>query len=83
VVRNPWVWGALILCTGLLVAAVYMPGLNTLLKAEDPGLVGWGLVLGASLLPWLAGQLFRSWSPASAVERQVRELRDRLRETWT
>jgi Ca2+-transporting ATPase len=61
VVRNPWVWGALALCTGLLVAAVYMPGLNTLLKVEDPGLPGWGLVLGASLFPWLAGQIFRSW----------------------
>ena len=61
VVRNPWVWGALVLCTGLLVAAVYAPGLNTLLKVQDPGLVGWGLVLGASLFPWLAGQIFRSW----------------------
>jgi len=62
VVRNRWVWGALVLCTGLLVAAVYMPGLNTLLKVKDPGLTGWGLVLGASLLPWLVGQIFRSWA---------------------
>jgi Ca2+-transporting ATPase len=63
VIRNPWIWGALALCTALLVAAVYMPSLNTLLKVEDPGLVGWGLILGASLLPWLVGQIFRSWGP--------------------
>ncbi|MGD2041010.1 MAG: cation-transporting P-type ATPase, partial [Anaerolineae bacterium] len=62
VMRNPWVWGALALCTTLLLAAVYVPGLNTLLKVEDPGLVGWALVLGASLFPWAAGQIFRSWS---------------------
>jgi Ca2+-transporting ATPase len=62
VVRNPWIWGALALCTALLMAAVYMPGLNTLLRVKDPGLAGWGIVLGASLLPWLVGQIFRSWA---------------------
>jgi Ca2+-transporting ATPase len=67
VVRNPWVWGALALCTGLLVAAVYVPGLNTLLKVEDPGLLGWGLVVGASLLPWIAGQIYRSWDPKRSL----------------
>jgi Ca2+-transporting ATPase len=61
VVRNPWIWGALVLCTALLMAAVYVPGLNSLLKIEDPGLTGWGLVLGASLFPWLVGQFFHSW----------------------
>jgi Ca2+-transporting ATPase len=68
VVRNPWVWGALALCTVLLLAAVYVPGLNRLLKVEDPGLVGWGLVLGASLLPWLVGQVFRSWRSKGDIE---------------
>jgi Ca2+-transporting ATPase len=62
IVRNPWIWGALALCTALLITAVYVPGLNTLLKVEDPGLTGWVLILGASLLPWLIGQIFRSWS---------------------
>jgi Ca2+-transporting ATPase len=65
IVRNRWVWGALALCTGLLVAAIYVPGLNDLLKVEDPGLIGWGLVLAASLLPWIVGQIFRSWKVES------------------
>jgi Ca2+-transporting ATPase len=60
VVRNPWIWGALVLCTALLVAAVYVPGLSSLLRVEDPGLAGWALVLGASLLPWVVGQIFKS-----------------------
>jgi Ca2+-transporting ATPase len=60
VVRNPWIWGALVLCTALLVAAVYLPGLSSLLRVEDPGLAGWALVLGASLLPWVVGQIFKS-----------------------
>jgi Ca2+-transporting ATPase len=61
VVRNPWIWGAVALCAALLVAAVYVPGLNHLLRVRDPGFAGWGLVLGASLVPWLAGQTVRSW----------------------
>jgi Ca2+-transporting ATPase len=60
VVRNPWVWGALVLCTALLLAAVYVPGLNTVLKVVDPGLTGWGLILGASLLPYILGQIYKS-----------------------
>jgi len=67
VVRNPWIWGALALCTALLIAAVYVPGLNTVLKVVDPGLTGWGLVLGASLLPYVAGQIFKSM-PAGQKE---------------
>jgi Ca2+-transporting ATPase len=67
VVRNPWIWGALVLCTGLLLAAVYVPGLNTLLKVVDPGPTGWGLVAVASLVPWAVGQIFRSFSPEQGV----------------
>jgi len=60
IMRNPWIWGALALCVVLLIAAVYVPGLNTVLKVVDPGLTGWGLILGASLVPYIAGQIFKS-----------------------
>jgi Ca2+-transporting ATPase len=60
IARNPWVWGALALCLLLLLAAVYLPGLNTLLKVTDPGLTGWSLVAGASLLPLVAGQILKA-----------------------
>ncbi len=57
VVRNPWVWGALALCTALLVAAVFLPGLNTALGTANPGWRGWALAFGLSLVPWAVGQL--------------------------
>jgi Ca2+-transporting ATPase len=60
IVRNPWVWGALALCLLLLLAAVYVPGLDTLLKVTDPGLTGWSLVAGASLFPLIAGQILKA-----------------------
>ncbi len=57
IVRNRAVWGSLALCSGLLVAAVYLPGLSRALGVSNPGLRGWILVLSAGLVPLLFGQL--------------------------
>ena len=57
ITRNAYVWGALGICAALLVAAVHLPGLATALKTVDPTPKGWLLVLGGSLVPWVAGQL--------------------------
>ena len=62
VTRNRFVWGALVLCAGLLLAAVYLPSLSTVLKVVDPGMRGWMLVIGMSLIPWMIGQLLKSIS---------------------
>ncbi|KPJ49916.1 ATPase, partial [candidate division TA06 bacterium DG_26] len=59
VLRNPFVWGALVLCTGFLVAAVYVPGLSTVLKVVHPGRNGWILVLTMSAIPWVCGQILK------------------------
>ena len=56
IVRNPFVWGALVLCTLLLAATVYVPILARVLNVVDPGGRGWLLILGMSLLPMFAGQ---------------------------
>jgi Ca2+-transporting ATPase len=56
VAQNPFIWGALALCTGLLLAAVYTPGLSHVLRMERPGTTGWLLILGMSLVPWIIGQ---------------------------
>jgi Ca2+-transporting ATPase len=58
VVRNPWLWGAIVLCAGLLIAAVYLPGLSGLLQTENIGWSGWGVVLALSLAPVIAGQIY-------------------------
>ncbi len=57
VARNPFVWGALALCSGLLLAAVYAPGLSAVLKLVNPGTKGWALILGMSLVPLVVGQV--------------------------
>ena len=56
ITRNRYVWGALLLCIGLILIAVYVPGLSTVLRVTDPGLSGWSLIVGASLFPLAVGQ---------------------------
>ncbi len=60
ITRNGFVWAALALCTFLLLATVYLPGLSTVLKVADPGREGWLLIAGMSLLPLVLGQIFVS-----------------------
>lgn len=40
--NNPYIWGALLICTGLLLSAVYLPWLSGALQTVNPGLDGWG-----------------------------------------
>ncbi|MGD2158480.1 MAG: cation-transporting P-type ATPase [Anaerolineales bacterium] len=56
ITANPYIWGALAICAALLVLAVYLPGLSDLLSTVNPGLNGWLLVLGMSVLPAIVGQ---------------------------
>jgi Ca2+-transporting ATPase len=62
ITRNPYVWGALALCTLILLGAAYVPGLATVLRVATPGAAEWTLILGASLVPLLAGELYRRLS---------------------
>ncbi|MFO8110146.1 MAG: cation-transporting P-type ATPase [Thermoplasmata archaeon] len=60
VVRNKYVWGALLLCVGLLLIATYLPGLSMVLKTVDPGIDGWLIITVFSLLPLIIGQIWNS-----------------------
>lgn len=57
ITRNSWLWGAVALCIPLLVITVYLPGLNSLLLTDSPGINGWTLLLVLSLIPLFLGQL--------------------------
>jgi Ca2+-transporting ATPase len=57
ITRNRYVWAALILCMGLILAAVNLPGLSGVLGLSAPPLAGWGLALGLSFLPLILGQI--------------------------
>jgi Ca2+-transporting ATPase len=47
------------LCTGLLLAAVFVPGLRAVLQVVDPGKAGWILIIGLSLIPLVIGQILK------------------------
>ncbi|MEM1315165.1 MAG: HAD-IC family P-type ATPase, partial [Pseudomonadota bacterium] len=54
--RNRYVWFALVLCLGLISAAVLAPGLSEVLRLPYPGWAGLAVALGSSLLPLVLGQ---------------------------
>lgn len=58
VIRNPFVWGALLLSSGLIIAALYIPPLSKALTLHPPGIYGWAIIFGFSIIPLLIGQLF-------------------------
>lgn len=60
VTSNPFIWGALGLCVGLLTGAVYLPFLARVLETTPPGLTGWNLTIVFSLIPLLLGQLLKT-----------------------
>lgn len=58
IIKNPFIWGALALCTVLLLLALYVPFMANILRLANPGFIGLALVLAMSLMPLLGGQLF-------------------------
>jgi Ca2+-transporting ATPase len=59
VTRNPFVWGSLVLCVGLILMAIHLPVLSSLLALSAPGWDSWMLIMGASLMPLLAVQVVK------------------------
>ena len=57
VIRNPYVWIAVALCTAILLLAVYVPPLASALHVVPPDRAGWTLVVAASMAPLLVGML--------------------------
>ncbi|WP_180899843.1 cation-translocating P-type ATPase [Martelella soudanensis] len=57
VTRNPWVWGAILLCSVLLIGPALTPPLANVLGLTSPTAVMWCLIAAVSLLPVLVGQI--------------------------
>ncbi|MDO8875359.1 MAG: cation-transporting P-type ATPase, partial [Pseudolabrys sp.] len=51
ITRNPWLWGALVLCTVLVAVPTYVPALAYVLHLTPPTAAMWGVILGMSLAP--------------------------------
>ncbi|MCB0192904.1 MAG: cation-transporting P-type ATPase [Anaerolineae bacterium] len=58
IVKNIYVWGAIFLSLALLVLAVYWAPLAGILELTALGTSGWLLVLGASAITFVVGQLY-------------------------
>jgi Ca2+-transporting ATPase len=61
VTRNPYVWGAIVLCLGLIVLALWLPALADLLQLASPAREGLALAAVASVAPLLIGQGWIAW----------------------
>ena len=60
---NPWIWGAIALTIALQLAAVYLPPLARLFDTRPLGSIDWLVVLGASALTLVLGQLAKLRRP--------------------
>jgi len=60
VMGNPYVWAALLLCIGLVLAYLVLPVLGRVLALQPLSAEQWGWVVAASVLPYFLGQLFLS-----------------------
>lgn len=72
VVRSPYVWGAIALCIGILLAALHIAPIGQVLRLEPPTTAMWGVILGMSLAPLALAAL---WRQASRALRRGRPLR--------
>ncbi|MGB5256409.1 MAG: cation-translocating P-type ATPase C-terminal domain-containing protein, partial [Woeseiaceae bacterium] len=59
ITRNRWVWGALLLCLLLVLAAVYVPLLAEVLELSAPGTAGWALIVVSSFVPLVLAPIVR------------------------
>jgi P-type Ca2+ transporter type 2C len=60
ITENPFIWIALSISICLVLLALYIPFLADLMSLVNPGLNGWLLVIGASLIPLVIGQLLKT-----------------------
>jgi Ca2+-transporting ATPase len=57
VTRNPWVWGALLLCTVLLAVPPYVAPMAYVMHLAPPTPAMWAIILGMSIAPLIVTQV--------------------------
>lgn len=59
IIKNRFVWGAIVLSAGLILSAVYIPSLANVISIYPPTVNGWAVVLIFSLVPIAVGEVSR------------------------
>lgn len=59
IIKNKYVWIAIVLCTVLLLSVVYIPNISGVLKLTSPDSKVWILILAMSMIPLAIGQIFK------------------------
>lgn len=59
ITRNPFVWGAIVLCIILILLALFIPIVADVMQVIPPDFYGWMIVLGMSLVPLVMGQIVK------------------------
>ena len=59
ITTNPWIWGAILVSGLLLLALMYIPPLSIVMEVVALEGYQWLMVLGASLVPLVVGQVVR------------------------
>ena len=60
ITRNPYVWGALVIGVGLMLSAIFVPGLSDLLQVELPGPTAIALIAAGTLAPLVIVQVWKA-----------------------
>jgi len=64
---NGWLWGAVLVCVLLQLAAVYLPFLNTILHTVPLGARDWAVVAACALLPLVVIEVVKRIQRQNAV----------------
>ncbi|MGV9171176.1 MAG: cation-translocating P-type ATPase [Promethearchaeia archaeon] len=67
IITNKYIWGAIGLSIFLVLLATYLPGLSMVLKTVNPGVDGWLLILGMSVIPLVIGQIWKSFGKEISI----------------
>ncbi|SHE88689.1 Ca2+-transporting ATPase [Fodinibius roseus] len=70
VVRNRWVWRAIVLCLALIFGALYAGPVAEVMQLSPPTGEGWLVVAVMSFIPLLVGQLQKVWAGRSREGRE-------------
>lgn len=56
---NYWLWGAVLFCTALQLAAVYVPFLKRILQTSTPNAEDWAVIVVCSVVPVIIGEIVK------------------------